>query len=548
VGTGYLQWTTLNKHNKDIGVANEKVLVVDDSKENREFIVENILRPNNFQPLEASDGVEGLESIRANTPDLILLDYQMPRLNGIGVLEAMRRENINIPVVLMTLHGSEDVAVEVFRMGVRDYLKKPYKAPEMLRAIETCLSETRLRREKEALTSRLLNANRELHSRAKELETLLRIGKSVSSLLDPAQLLGRVLDAAVEITHAEQGSLLLVESNQLVVRAIKRRGEAQARFVAEISRDPFAEQAAKTGRPFAPPSHELTRLRERSQGMRNIPMALLYVPMALSNRVIGVIGVESLTLPRIFSQHDTDLLNMLSDYASIALENARNFQQRVEAQEREKQNIRGAFERYVSPSVVQQVLDRPEEMRLGGERREISVLFADVRGFSTFSELADPEFVVDFLNEYFTLATDVIMARDGTLDKFLGDGVMAIFNAPNHQADHLQRAVASALALQQGASVISSKHKDHLMFGIGIAMGDAVIGNVGTTRAMNYTAVGDVVNVAKRLQERAEPGQILVDERVVHMLNGTAEAERIGEITFKNRQKPVIVYQLNNLF
>lgn len=129
-------------------MANERILVVDDGRENREFIIKYVLQPNEYRAQEARDGIECLEIVRRDPPDLILLDLQMPRLDGMGVLEVLHRERSEIPVILMTFHGSEDIAVEVFRMGVRDYLKKPYTAEEMLNAIERSLAEVRLRREK----------------------------------------------------------------------------------------------------------------------------------------------------------------------------------------------------------------------------------------------------------------------------------------------------------------------------------------------------------------------------------------------------------------
>lgn len=150
-------------------MAGEKILVVDDGKENREFVVEYVLKPAGFEAFQAKDGLEGLEAARRLSPDLILLDLQMPRLNGIQVLEALRDEALNIPVILMTFHGSEEIAIDVFRLGVRDYVKKPYTVDEMLRAIENCLADVRLRREQEALTDRLLQRNRVLHGQVKEL-------------------------------------------------------------------------------------------------------------------------------------------------------------------------------------------------------------------------------------------------------------------------------------------------------------------------------------------------------------------------------------------
>ena len=527
-------------------MAGERILVVDDSKENREFIIDYILKPNGFEVIEARDGVEGMELARSQSPDLILLDLQMPRLDGMGVLQALRRENLPIPVILMTFHGSEEIAIEVFRMGVRDYVKKPYTPEEMLTAIEGNLTETRLRKEKDALTSRLLNANRELHNRIKELNTLYSIGKSVTALLNPTQLLARVVEAATVVTSAEQGSLLLVEGDSLVMRAVKRRGDQHARPAADVSQDRIAERAIKTGKAVSAGPQDLAKLRERNP---NAPSAVMVVPMQVSDRVIGALGVENLTnTMRAFSDNDGALLSALGDYAAIAIENARNFQQLEEIKEREKMAIRGAFERYVAPSVVDRVLHNPDEMSLGGHRRVISVLFADIRGYTTFSEKADPEHVVELLNQYFTLATDIIFAREGTLDKFLGDAVMAFFNAPEDQSDHPYRLVDAALALQSAVTELNARRGgDALTFSIGLNMGEAVVGNVGTPRAMNYTAIGDVVNVAKRLQERAEPGQILASASIIDCLGDLVVADKLGEVQVKGRKEPTTIYTLRGL-
>ena len=141
----------------------------------------------------------------------------------------------------MTFHGSEDIAIEVFRMGVRDYVKKPYTPEEMLGVIENNLTEARLRHEKEALTSRLLVANRDLHTSIKELNTLYSIGKSVTALLNPPQLLARIVEAAISVTNAEQGSLFLVEGDRSVLRAVKRRGDQYSHPAAELSQDKLVE-------------------------------------------------------------------------------------------------------------------------------------------------------------------------------------------------------------------------------------------------------------------------------------------------------------------
>ncbi len=150
-------------------------------------------------------------------------------------------------------------------------------------------------------------------------------------------------------------------------------------------------------------------------------------------------------------------------------------------------------------------------------------------------------------NAYLSLAANVIMSYGGTLDKYMGDGLMAIFNAPNEQDDHITSAIESALMLQQAARELSNQRQDGLSFSVGIHMGEAVVGYIGTDSAINYTAVGDVVNLAKRLQEAARAGQILLEESIIQRLGSQISAQALGELKVKGRKQAVKVYELQAL-
>jgi class 3 adenylate cyclase/DNA-binding response OmpR family regulator len=521
-------------------LSGETVMVVDDSTENCNLITRYVLEPNNYVAVVAYDGREALELMHKHHPDLVLLDYNMPRMDGVGFLRALRKRRIEVPVILMTADGSENLAVEVFRLGVRNYLIKPFEIDEMEDAIARHLTEVRLRREKEALTERVIQANRDLQLRVQELNVFHSIGKSVTGLMDLEKLLPRVLDAAIQMTHAQQGFLYLIEDDALVCRAkkliqsIHRLGEKHG--------SALAERVMQTGQPILLGRQQIDKMKI------DMAMNAAYVPMVLGNTVIGVLGVENVTKDSgVFSQHDSALLSTLSDYAAIAISNSRNYEAVKLSKEREKRIIRGTFERFVSPSVVEKVLDKPESLQLGGHRREISVLFADIRGYTAWSENAPPEEIVETLNHYLSLAAEVILAWEGTLDKFFGDGLMAVFNAPNDQADHIHRAADAALALMKASNEVSEIHGHRLSYSIGVNVGEAVVGYIGTDRAVNYTAIGDTVNLTKRLQEYAAPGQILVAETVIHRLGGLVQARPLGEVKVKGRRQPTQVYELNGL-
>ncbi len=521
-------------------MAGELVLVVDDGKENRDFVVDYVLRPNGFRASVARDGQEGLEKALSESPDLILLDFQMPRMDGEAVLKAMREKQCNIPVILMTFHGSEEVAVTVFRLGVRDYVRKPFSVDEMLDAIERALVEVRLRHEKEDLTQRLLASNREMQRRIKELNALYSVGKSVTSLVNIRQLLTRVVDAAVYVTGADEGTLMMLHENELYIRATRREDDAGARPCNEKTTAPAAYRVVQAGKPVMLRPSEVAL----AGAPESVSKAVLYTPLKIGNEIVGVLGVDNLEAENVFTEHDSTLLGALADYAAIAIRNARLYTQLEAA----KKQAHGALQRYVGTSVADHVLEQTGALNLGGNRHLITVLFADIRGYTSFSEQIPPEKVVEILNEYFTLASDVILARGGTLDKFMGDAVMAFFNAPNPQQDHVLRAVDAAYNLQKTVAErnANARNKPVLGFGIGISVGEAVVGNIGSKQQMNYTAIGDTVNLAKRLQEDASGGQVLLDERVVQALGDRIRVEPLGMKRLKGR-RPANVYALRGM-
>lgn len=202
------------------------------------------------------------------------------------------------------------------------------------------------------------------------------------------------------------------------------------------------------------------------------------------------------------------------------------------------------FERMVSPAIIEKI--NTNELKLGGTRAQITTLFADIRGFTGFSEHNDPEQLVSVLNCYLGAATEAVLNHQGTIDKFIGDAVMAFFNAPIPQSDHALRAVNAALAIKKA---ILAVHKTlppefRLSFGIGIHYGEAVLGLIGTEKRMDYTAIGDSVNTAKRIQENAAAGQILISATVFQQVSDQVKVRPVVPVQAKGKSQPVLVYEL----
>lgn len=206
---------------------------------------------------------------------------------------------------------------------------------------------------------------------------------------------------------------------------------------------------------------------------------------------------------------------------------------------RRRARVQGLFSRYVDRKLVDQLVDLDQdELRLGGDRREVTVFFLDARGFTPLSERLAPEEVVARLNEAFEQITRIIFRHEGTLDKFMGDAVMAIWNAPLPVADHALKAVQAAWEIQTQVRV------EDLSFGIGIATGVAVVGNIGSDERLEYTAIGDTVNTAARLESRAQPGEIYITEAVCDAMAGRIAAEPLGPMQVKGKSATVAVYKV----
>jgi class 3 adenylate cyclase len=202
------------------------------------------------------------------------------------------------------------------------------------------------------------------------------------------------------------------------------------------------------------------------------------------------------------------------------------------------------FERMVSPAVIDQ-LD-PDELHLGGRRRELTTLFADLRAFTALSEATDPETLVNVLNAYLAAIAESVLNEEGTIDKFLGDAVMAWFNAPVPQPDHTLRAVRAALAMK---GAVEKLHEGmapefRLSLSVGIHCGEALLGLIGTHRRIDYTAIGDSVNTAKRLQENAAPGQILISHSAGKRVQDHFNLNPIIPIQVEGKEAPLMAFEV----
>lgn len=217
-----------------------------------------------------------------------------------------------------------------------------------------------------------------------------------------------------------------------------------------------------------------------------------------------------------------------------------------------KQSIEKAFSKYVAPQVVKEIAKNGTyELKLGGENRNIACLFVDIRGFTPLSESLEPEQVVDILNSYLELTTSCIFRHGGTLDKFIGDATMAVFNAPFDTDDYVYKAVLAAWDIVQGGNRIEEqfveRYGKHVGFGVGVNCGPAVVGNIGCDFRMDYTAIGDTVNTAARLEANAPRSTVYISDAVYEQVKDRITVEEVGEIPLKGKSKGVFVYSITGI-
>lgn len=380
----------------------------------------------------------------------------------------------------------------------------------------------------------------ELEKKARVLGLFYELSRTLGSVFSLPDVYEKIMAIVLQVTPADR-VMIFQKSERGEMRPAASRARDGAAAVGDPASQPL--RVSKTVFDNVARQRVSVLLENTSLGDPAVPESLkvhqthsvMASPIVGRAGLLGVIYTDQQDVTQTFSSDDLDLLNAVAVQTGIALDTVRAHDAlQREAKAREK------YERFLPQQLVDDVmLDPNREIRLGGTRQTLTVLFADLRGFTSLSEVEPPEVVVDLLNRFFTMMSEVIFRHGGTLDKYVGDGVMALFGAPYATERDAVKAVRAAVDMQRAVQGLNRELAEagqpHIGVGVGINTGPAIVGFIGSEARLDYTAIGDTVNTAARLEHLARAGQIIISEHTMQAVDASVRYVQLDAVQVKGR-------------
>jgi adenylate cyclase len=379
----------------------------------------------------------------------------------------------------------------------------------------------------------------DLDTSRQKLAKLLEVSKGLGKAADIDGLLEKIVEYAYQILDVDRVAILLADERGELTPKIardKRGGDTERAVPQSIARTAVNDKVAI----LSDNAGEDTRFGGQSIVMQQVRSAICCPLIASEDRVLGVLYVDNVTTAHRFSDEDLEFCVGFAGIAAVAIENGQ-FAQRIQREMIARTN----FERFFAPQLAKRIAESAESVRLGGEKRSVAVLFSDIRGFTPLSETMRPDEIAELLTEYFTQMVECVFRHDGTLDKFMGDAVMAQWGAPIGGDDDADKATRAAIDMIHALDALNvrwgSEGRPQLQIGIGLNYGEAFAGNIGSEKRLEFTVIGDTVNTAHRLCGAAGPKEILITDdmrRALHNPPRLAECPPM-ELRGKSQASPV---------
>ncbi|MGD2125891.1 MAG: adenylate/guanylate cyclase domain-containing protein [Desulfobacteraceae bacterium] len=398
----------------------------------------------------------------------------------------------------------------------------------------------------EAVDSAPLNLL-DLEKSNKILYVLYQISRKLNTVPDFDELLDTIMDSIFQVIDADYGFVALLgdKPDELMPKVVKHRAPRQARSQElKVSRTILNRVIHEKASVLTSNAMEDARFEGAKSILAQNIRSVMCVPLWRKDEVIGIIQLDSCRLTNKFTKTDLDLLTTISNQMAMVIEQA-NLNEKI----RYEMMARNRLERFHSPEVVDLIIHREDldEGRLmAPDEKIVTILFTDIVNFTPLSERLSPSEVSLLLNQYFRRMTDIIFQHSGTLDKYVGDGIMAVFGAPIEREDDAERAIKAALDMRRAAYDMMEGLEPDRRFDVRLAIntGRVVAGSLGSPKRMDYTVIGDTVNTASRLETIAEPNQILIGEETYERIKGKFNIIKVGKKSIKGKRKAITVYEV----
>jgi adenylate cyclase len=425
-----------------------------------------------------------------------------------------------------------------------DSLNKVTIAPSSVESIvrhKVDVSATR-----DFLPEKQINDGEQLRRDYEKLRIAHELGRAIVGVLDLDQLLPRILDKSFELLPADRGVILLYDQDHtLVPRYVKHKsGHHDEQILLSKSILHEVEQHKK-----AVLSSD-AQMDSRFSGAHSIIMqgirSTMCVPLLHGEELLGIMHMDSQIAANAFSEKDLQLFSGIASQAAVAIQNAR-LVKNIEAETR----TRAQFSKLLSPNLVDQLVAGKLHLEKGGELRPVTILISDIRGFTSMSEKKEPAEIVHMLNDYFEQMVDVLFRAEGTLDKYVGDEIMALFGAPVEMANAPLSAVRCALEMQRTLKEFNrtrvAEGLEPIKIGIGINTGKVITGAIGSSKTLQYTAIGDPVNTASRLCSIAKADEIILSENTMRLVADKVDAVHLPAVKVKGKEQELKIFNVLGL-
>lgn len=380
----------------------------------------------------------------------------------------------------------------------------------------------------------------------RRLAALFEVSKIMAGDFDLDHRLSTVMDRILEVMDADRGFVVLRDpaTGYLNLRLARQMGQDLQSSSPSMG---IAGRAAIDGQPVL----MTDAATDQEFGMRDSIIqqkirSAMCVPLQMSDQILGSIYIDTQKFHVAFTEEDLELFASMAAQAAMAIHNVQLHDQVVDAEKK-----RQDFGRFLSPDIVDKIMSEGATFELGGQKTQATTFFCDIRGFTNISERSNPQEIVDLLNQHFTHMTEIIFDYRGTINKFIGDEVMAVFGVPFPTGDEAFQAVCAAIAIQTKNNELNIQReqegKPAFNIGIGIETGEVCAGYVGSPMRMEYTVIGDKVNTASRLCGLAKPGQIIVGVNTWQAIEDRVEGRPTGSVMLKGKEKPVQAFEITGL-